>query len=108
MLDTSTYREALLQRLKQLDTRLHAIEAELDAPKSRDWEELAVEREGEEVLEQLGHSGEIEIARIRAALGRLRDGSYGICASCGEQIAADRLDILPETPVCRACAAQMS
>lgn len=108
MLDKSTYREVLLQRLKLLDARLHAIEAELDAPKSRDWEELAVEREGDEVLEQLGHSGELEIARIRAALGRLRDGSFGICTACGEQIAADRLDILPETPVCRACAAQMS
>jgi|TARA_R100000501_G_C2548987_1_gene64466 RNA polymerase-binding transcription factor DksA len=108
MLDKSTYREVLLQRLKLLDARLHAIEAELDAPKSRDWEELAVEREGDEVLEQLGHSGELEIARIRAALGRLRDGSFGLCTSCGEQIAADRLDILPETPVCRACAAQMS
>ncbi|KNX41475.1 RNA polymerase-binding transcription factor DksA [Roseovarius tolerans] len=108
MLDKSTYREALLQRLKLLDARLHAIETELDAPKSRDWEELAVEREGDEVLEQLGHSGELEIARIRAALGRLRDGSFGLCTSCGEQIAADRLDILPETPVCRSCAAQMS
>jgi RNA polymerase-binding transcription factor DksA len=108
MLDKSTYREVLLQRLKLLDARLHAIEAELDAPKSRDWEDLAVEREGDEVLEQLGHSGELEIARIRAALGRLRDGSFGLCTSCGEQIAADRLDILPETPVCRACAAQMS
>ncbi|MGX0877278.1 RNA polymerase-binding transcription factor DksA [Roseovarius sp. MBR-154] len=108
MLDISTYREALMQRLKVLDGRLHAIETELDAPKSRDWEELAVEREGDEVLERLGRSGEDEIVRIRAALGRLRDGTYGICASCGEQISADRLDVLPETPLCRACAAQMS
>jgi RNA polymerase-binding transcription factor DksA len=108
MLDKSTYREALMQRLKLLDGRLHAIEAELDAPKSRDWEELATEREGDEVLERLGRSGEDEIVRIRAALGRLRDGTYGTCASCGEQISADRLDVLPETPLCRACAAQMS
>ncbi|GAW33733.1 RNA polymerase-binding transcription factor DksA [Roseovarius sp. A-2] len=108
MLDKSTYREALMQRLKMLDGRLHAIETELDAPKSRDWEERAVEREGDEVLERLGRTGEEEVARIRAALGRLRAGTFGICTSCGEQISADRLDVLPETPLCRACAAQTS
>lgn len=105
MPDTATYRAALMRRLPQLDTRLYAIEAELDAPSARDWEELATEREGDEVLERLGLSGEAEIARIRAALGRIRDGSYGICTGCGEQIARERLDILPETPLCRHCAA---
>ena len=106
MLDTATYHAALMRRLRQLDTRLHAIEAELDAPRARDWEEAATEREGDEVLERLGQSGEAEIARIRAALGRIRDGSYGICAGCGEQISAERLDVLPETPLCRHCAAR--
>lgn len=106
MADTATYRAALMRRLRQLDTRLHAIEDALDAPRSRDWEEAATEREGDEVLERLGQSGEAEIARIRAALGRIRDGSYGICAGCGERIARERLDILPETPLCRQCAAR--
>lgn len=106
MPETATYRAALMRRLRQLDTRLHAIEAELDAPRARDWEEAATEREGDEVLERLGQSGEAEIARIRAALGRIRDGSYGICTGCGEQISRERLDILPETPLCRDCAAR--
>lgn len=104
MHDTAPYRAALLRRLRQLDARLHAIEAELDAPRAHDWEEAATEREGDEVLERLGQSGEAEIARIRAALGRLRAGSYGICTGCGERIARERLDILPETPLCRDCA----
>jgi len=55
MPDIQKYRKALLDRLGELDTRLHRIEAELDEPHSKDWEEQAVEREGEEVLEQLGH-----------------------------------------------------
>lgn len=108
MLDTARYHAALMQRLGALDTRLHAIEAELDTPRSSDWDELAVEREGDEVLESLGHSGEIEIARIRAALARLRDGTYGICTVCGEAISTERLDVLPETPMCRVCAANAS
>ncbi|VAV99190.1 DnaK suppressor protein [hydrothermal vent metagenome] len=99
------YRATLLSRLAELDTRLHRIECELDEPNSKDWEESAVENEGDEVLEQLGHSGQKEIARIRAALKRLRDGTYGICVRCGEPISPRRLDVLPDTPLCQTCAA---
>lgn len=99
------YKAALLSRLSELDTRLHLIEAELEEPNSKDWEELAVEREGDEVLEQLGQNGQQEIARIRAALKRLRDGTYGTCAGCEMPISAERLAVLPDTPLCRNCAA---
>ncbi|SEO15722.1 RNA polymerase-binding transcription factor DksA [Salinihabitans flavidus] len=101
-------REVLLKRLSELDTRLHRIEAELDEPHSKDWEEQAVEREDEEVLEQLGQSGQAEIARIRAALQRIRDGKYGICTRCGSEISQARLDVLPATPICKTCAAELS
>ena len=46
-----------------------------------------------------------EIARIRAALQRMRDGTYGECVRCGEEIAEARLETLPDTPLCRTCAA---
>lgn len=105
MADTDHYRKMLLDRLGELDSRLHQIEAELDEPHSKDWEENAVEREDDEVLERLGQSGEAETARIRAALQRLRDGTYGLCVGCGEPIAAARLETLPDTPLCRDCAA---
>ncbi len=106
MPDIAKYRKALLDRLAELDSRLMKIEAELDEPNSKDWEELAVEREGDEVLEQLGQSGKIEIARIRAALQRMRDGTYGECAQCANEISTERLDTLPDTPLCRSCAAK--
>ena len=105
MRDTAAYRKALLDRLGELDSRLHRIEQELDAPHSKDWEEAAVEREGDEVLERLGARGEAEIARIRAALQRIREGTYGTCARCGEEISEARLATLPDTPLCRHCAA---
>ncbi|WP_299354675.1 TraR/DksA C4-type zinc finger protein [uncultured Shimia sp.] len=104
MTDIAARKAALLKRLSELDTRLHAIEAELDEPHSKDWEESAVEREGDEVLEQLGQSGQDEILRIRAALQRIRDEEYGFCARCGEDISPERLDVLPDTPLCRNCA----
>ena len=97
-------RKALLARLKELDARLHDIESELDTHQSKDWEELAAEREDDEVLEGLGRSGQEEIVGIRAALKRIRDGEYGACMKSGEEISAARLDVLPETPFCKTCA----
>ena len=94
----------LRDRLSELETRLNVIEGDLEAPHSRDWEEAAVEREGDEVLEDLGHAGTAEIAQIRAALGRIEAGEYGYCMICGEEISKERLDVLPATPFCRRCA----
>lgn len=94
----------LLKRLSELDNRLHDIEAELDTPQSKDWGELAVEREEDEVLEGMGTSGLAETRQIHAALARIEDGSYGFCVRCGEPIAEERLDVLPATPFCRICA----
>lgn len=104
MKDVAKYQQMLLSRLAELDSRLHEIEDELDAPHSKDWEELAVEREGEEVLESLGHAGQEEIRGIRAALQRIREGEYGYCVKCGDEISAERLDVLPAAPLCRKCA----
>jgi DnaK suppressor protein len=41
-----------------------------------------------------------------AALERLDDGSYGGCASCGEPIAIERLEVMPETSWCVRCQAR--
>lgn len=100
----ATRRAMLEGRLIELGARLIAIEGDLTAPHSADWEDLAAEREGDEVLEATGVAGQAEIPQIRAALRRITDGSYGICTQCGERIAEGRLDVLPWTPLCRTCA----
>ncbi|WP_439140051.1 TraR/DksA family transcriptional regulator [Roseicyclus sp.] len=104
MNDLAARRAQLEGRLAVLDQRLRALDAELDSHQSKDWEELALEREGDEVLEKLGQSGEAEMARIRAALARMDRAEYGICVQCGAKITEKRLDLLPYTPHCRRCA----
>ena len=94
----------LEQRLQDLNSRLQRIGDELEQPVSDDFSEQATEREDEEVLEELGTAGEQEIRIIDAALERIEDGTYGVCANCGEPISEARLDILPQTPFCRNCA----
>ena len=100
----SARKAALEHRLIELGARIEAIEQELDSHHNRDWEELATEREGDEVLEATGQAGLAEIPRIRAALRRIADGSYGDCVRCGDPIGDARLDVLPWTPLCRKCA----
>lgn len=91
-------------RLGELDSRLHGIEAELLSHQSRDWEDLATEREQDEVLTSLGDEGRAELRAILAALDRVNTGDYGYCATCGSRISDERLDLLPATPFCRNCA----
>ena len=104
MKSTAERKAELLARRDLLRARMAGIEAELDSPSSRDWEELATEREGDEVLEDLGQSAQHEARMIEAALTRIAEGTYGDCVTCGSTIDAARLDLLPATPFCRACA----
>ena len=104
MTDIAKRRTQLEARLADLGARLENIEAELDSHSSRDWEELATERESDEVLEGMGHSGQQEIRAISAALERIESGDYGFCVKCGAEIGDARLDVLPYTPFCRNCA----
>ncbi len=96
----------LVARLGDLKARLDRIGKELSEPQSKDWEDMATEQEGEEVLIGMGEAGEHEIRQIEAALGRIEAGEYGFCARCGTAIAEARLDLLPWTPLCRDCAAE--
>lgn len=43
------------------------------------------------------------IAKIREALERIEDGTYGICESCGENISIKRLKARPVTTQCIEC-----
>ncbi|MFT6452113.1 MAG: RNA polymerase-binding transcription factor DksA [Halocynthiibacter sp.] len=99
-------KSTLLARLGELDRRAHKLDDALDAPKSKDWEESAVEREGDEVMEQMGSAALAEMEGIRAALARFDSGSYGACVDCGAEISSKRLDLLPATPFCKDCAAK--
>lgn len=46
---------------------------------------------------------EATLEQVEAALDCLKDGSYGNCARCGEDISAARLEALPHAELCIAC-----
>lgn len=43
------------------------------------------------------------LVQVERALDALNEGDYGYCHECGEDIAAERLEVRPETLVCVAC-----
>lgn len=97
--------DRLRARMRELNARLVKIDAELEQAHSPMFSEAAIEREGDEVLEDLGASGKQEIRMIEAALSRIARGVYGVCVTCGDPVSEQRLDVLPQTPKCRNCAA---
>jgi DnaK suppressor protein len=46
------------------------------------------------------------IKKIREALDRIEDGSYGVCEACGEDITLKRLKARPVTTQCIECKTQ--
>lgn len=104
MQKTAQYEERLKTRLAELNKRLVDVEHALDEPKDCDSEERAVESENDELLEGLGNAGLAEIKAIEAALGRVAQGEYGACVTCGNDISSERLDLIPHAAQCRNCA----
>ena len=107
MVDVKAREKQLKERLAELEGRLHRIEDHLGQSPDQDWEDNAIESEMDQVLEELGHAGNAEIQAIYAALARLKGGTYGVCARCGDDISKERLDVLPHTPLCRTCAREV-
>jgi DnaK suppressor protein len=97
-------RKQLLELLGPLERRVGAIERDLRKPRNPDWQERATETENDTVLEGIGEQERQEAAAIRLALERIDSGSYGTCSGCGEDIPLERLQIVPFTSTCVACA----
>lgn len=65
-----------------------------------------------EAAEQYGHAQAATLSeetsgalkRVRQAMKRVDDGTYGKCSSCGAMIDTDRLGIDPTAELCMACA----
>ncbi|MEZ4265283.1 MAG: TraR/DksA family transcriptional regulator [Myxococcota bacterium] len=97
----------LVEQLATLEARLERIDAHqhnAGREVSRDWDDRAIQRQNDEVVEALLPHTVDEIAAIRSALARLHAGESLICVECGDPIPAKRLAIIPETHVCADCA----
>lgn len=104
MTDYEHIAAALRARIAELTKRVDRLEEDLRQPLDPDFAEQATGMEASETNEALEGASRAEMAQIRAALGRIEDGSYGVCVTCGEDIAAARLEALPFAQQCIDCA----
>jgi len=99
--------------LEKYRIALEAKKAEIaDALKNR--EDIAIEKTAD-AIDEVQLAGERELAirnldresgllrKVRAALARIEDGSFGTCMHCDEEISAKRLKAVPWAPFCIRC-----
>lgn len=96
--------KALKARLLELTRRVDDLETGLREPLDADSAEQATELQDDEAQSALEDAGRAEIIRIRGALSRIEDGSYGTCVTCGGEIAPARLAAVPAAAQCAGCA----
>ena len=107
-LDTDEAHSLLLARLEELK-REDALAAEETAPVTLQQDSVgrlsrvdALQRQAMALAAQ--RRREAERNRIEAALRRLRDGEYGYCLVCGEEVGDARLRHSPAAAQCVSCA----
>ncbi len=102
-MDVSAMKNELEQRLATMQGRLASIKKDATQGYSGDSAEQAQERENDEVIDAIGNETARSIRAIQAALIRIEEGTYGICAVCGNEIGEARLKVLPEATRCVEC-----
>jgi DnaK suppressor protein len=88
--------------LAENDAELKA-EREANKDEGMDTYDLASEQRDREINFILSDRERMKSQQIDDALARMADGSYGVCDSCGLEIADERLRALPFTRLCRDC-----
>ncbi|MGH7815672.1 MAG: TraR/DksA family transcriptional regulator [Candidatus Binataceae bacterium] len=110
----ATNRKKFLARMREhladMKQKLHGeIESELRAERESNKDEgmdtydLASEERDREINFILSDRERVKLRQIDDALARLEDSTYGVCESCGLEIAEERLTAMPFTRLCRDC-----
>lgn len=74
---------------------------ELDSPAGdQHHADHATDLVDRELDQSLGENAENVVAEINAAIVRIDEGTYGVCAKCGAAIPEERLDAVPYAVLC--------
>ena len=107
-MDVARYKDALERKRSEI------LEAGAGAAKPVQTSEGMSSRQGD-LADQATGNNEVHIQlrlkqtdakilqAIEEALGRVEQGTYGVCRDCGEPVAAARLNAIPWTRVCITC-----
>jgi RNA polymerase-binding transcription factor DksA len=105
--NTETIRERLITRRDELRARELRVNTGLKQQpdlSTSDYGDVSTESERNGILTALSRTTDAELKRIDDALRRLAKGRYTTCVVCGEEIEPQRLEAVPYTDRCIACA----
>ena len=111
-IDTEHYRKRLLDERERVQEAIDYLHEENSGSLEDETQEIqsdnhpgdmataTLDREIDYTLEE--NEGRV-LAAIDGALERIENGTFGICRSCGQEIALERLEALPYTTQCIDC-----
>jgi RNA polymerase-binding protein DksA len=111
--DVDRFRDALLDERRRVTAAIENIhddhpgtisdETGEDAVYDNHLADTATETYDRELDYTLEENSEHVLAEIESALGRIEDGTYGVCTNCGKQILEERLEARPWATLCIDC-----
>ena len=100
------FEEILIARKDQIESNIVGVEKEMDALRGlelNDEGDYASVSNDNMVENAIGDQQEHELAEIEVALHKIREGIYGICDMCEEEIGFQRLKVKPHAVYCIDC-----
>ena len=102
--DLDAIKASLIERLGELEDQLKKLSTEkISDDQVQDPGDQALSSTMENLRTSLQDTELQEYKRIIQALGKINDGTYGICIDCGEDISHKRLSFYPNAARCLAC-----
>ena len=95
--------ERLLGELKQLEADARPTEVRREGSPFGKREEEATESFELEKRVAVEKQTADHLAEVEHALHKFEEGTYGLCDDCGQPIAPDRLEALPQASLCVNC-----
>jgi DnaK suppressor protein len=95
----------LLEKREELIKRLYERRSQIAVDRAPDDEEAFALQDVIKELAATNMEREIRtLTEVELSLRLLESGQYGLCGSCGDEIPTARLQALPWTRICVACA----
>src|SRR4030095_6529068 len=93
-------------KIRQHELRVsieHQLQGTRGVDKEPDVVDQATRQTEKEILLETSNKEMQLLQAVESALGRIRDGSFGQCLSCGNEIGGARLEAVPWAPYCIQC-----
>ena len=105
-MDVESFEELLIKKRDEIEEALASFEessrpVDLNNPIGRLSRMDAIQQQ--QMSLESKNRALLTLKQIEAALERVKDGSYGVCLKCEEEISEKRLKARPESPFCTAC-----